>query len=81
MEEKIKTILCEVKEDYSMMDNLASSSDIVNEVGLDSLQMINFILRVEDEFGIEIDFESFDISQISSISTFCNYISHCISGT
>jgi len=80
MEERIKTILCEVKEDHSLMDNLCSSSDIINEVGLDSLQMINFILRVEDEFGIEIDFENFDISQISSIGTFCNYISRCVSG-
>lgn len=78
MEEKIKSILCEVKDDYSLMDNLYSSSDIVNEVGLDSLQMINFILRVEDEFGIEIDFENFDISQVSSISAFCNFISRSV---
>ena len=79
MEEKIKSILCEVKDNYLLMDKLCSSTNIVNDVGLDSLQMINFILRVEDEFGIEIDFENFDISQVGSISTFCNYISRSIS--
>ena len=52
MEEKIKVLLGEIKNDPSMVEKLSSSSSIVDDVGLDSLQMINFILRVEDDFGV-----------------------------
>lgn len=74
MEERIKMILAEIKNDEALAETLTSSSSITDDVGLDSLQMINFMLKIQDEFGVEIDFEDFDFSHLNSIKTFCDFI-------
>lgn len=77
MHEKVIQILSEVKNNDDLLSSLSASSDIVNDVGLDSLQMINFILKLEDEFCIEIDFEAFDYSHLDSIDKLCCFIDKC----
>lgn len=72
--EKIIKILVEVKEGKLQIEGLSGGSSIINDVGLDSLQMINFMLKVEEEFGIIIDFDNFDFSNLDSIQTFSDYI-------
>lgn len=66
MEEKIKMILAELKEDPNLL-NLTHEADLLNEVGLDSLQMINFLLKLEDTFDIELDFDSLDYSDLRKL--------------
>ncbi|MFD2876795.1 phosphopantetheine-binding protein [Paenibacillus rhizoplanae] len=56
MQDTIVRILSEIKNNPELLLTATEATDIVNEVGLDSLQMINFILRIEDEFEIEFDF-------------------------
>lgn len=75
MKEKITAILAEIKNDPSLVERITGSTSITNDIGLDSLQMINFILRIEDEFGIEIDFEAFDFSHLKSLDAFCDFLS------
>jgi acyl carrier protein len=73
--EKIKELLIEVTGDPSWGEQLTGATDIINEVGLDSIQMINFVLMMEDEFGIEIDFENFDYTNFNSLDALCLFIS------
>lgn len=74
MSEKIVKIICEVKEDESLEEKILNSTDLLNDLGIDSLQLINIILRIEDEFDIQIDFEEFDMDCLRSIDTFGEYI-------
>lgn len=74
IQRKIIGILCDVKEGSLSAESLNSNSNIVNDAGIDSLQMINFMLKVEEEFGIEIDFDNFDFSHLESIQVFADYI-------
>ncbi|MBB6715557.1 acyl carrier protein [Clostridium gasigenes] len=74
MEQKIINILSEIKEDETLKNSLSSDSKIIDKVGLDSLQMINFILMVEEAFNIEIDYEEFDFDYLESINSFCNFL-------
>jgi acyl carrier protein len=74
MENKMITLLSEIKEDKELGKKVSASSDIVHDVGLDSLQMINFFLKIETDFGIEIDFENFDFSYLSSIKNLCEFL-------
>lgn len=67
MKETIKNILAELKEDPSLL-NISDDADLINEVGLDSLQMINFLLQLEDTFDIELDFDSLDYSDLKKLS-------------
>ena len=46
----------------------------MHDSGMESLQILNFILQVEDEFGCEINFDDFDMEILGSIDTFCEYI-------
>ncbi|MCD1257237.1 acyl carrier protein [Paenibacillus athensensis] len=72
--EEIKNVLVEVRKNPELTANLTESTDIINEIGLDSLQMISFILGLEDSFSIEIDFEQFDFDHLSSIGKLGEYI-------
>lgn len=49
-------------------------SSILKEFGIDSLQMVNLFLNLEDEFDISIDFENFDYEILSTVETLADYI-------
>jgi acyl carrier protein len=75
MKQRLIKIICEIKGEKALECNIDENSSIIEDIGIDSLQMINLILKVEEEFGIEIDFDDFDYTYLSSISTFCDFIS------
>lgn len=75
MEKKVKEIIAEIKDKPYLAQALSDDTDIINDVELDSLQMINFILRVEEVFDFEFDYNNFDYDHLSSIKTFCQFIS------
>ncbi|WP_159881526.1 phosphopantetheine-binding protein [Paenibacillus puerhi] len=74
MFDKIYEILKKVKEVNDFEYTLTPSTDLINEVGLDSLQMISFILEVEDAFHVEIDYEEFEMAHMKSIETFMTFL-------
>lgn len=74
MKEKLIKIICEVKEDTSLTEKIKNSTDLLNEIDIDSLQLINIILKIEDEWDIEIDFDEFDMNSLKSVDSLCEYI-------
>lgn len=72
--EKLTQILVEVKNEPDLAAWINPGTDLINELGLDSLQMINLALRVEDEFQITIDFETFDFDTLLSVESFWEFI-------
>lgn len=74
MQEKIKAIVAEIKQDDTWLEKLTPQTDLIHEVGLDSLQMVDFLLQVESNFSVEIDFDEIDFSHLSSISSFCSFL-------
>jgi acyl carrier protein len=67
-------ILAEIVNEPDLAARITPGTDIINELGLDSLQMINLALRVEDEFQITIDFETFDFDTLLSVQAFWEFI-------
>ncbi|WP_261301690.1 acyl carrier protein [Paenibacillus andongensis] len=74
MKEKIIQMISQIKNDPSLLDTLSGSSSVLHDSGMESLQIVHFILQVEDEFGCEINFDEFDMENLGSIDTFCEYI-------
>lgn len=74
VKEKLIEILADVKENESLKNEINDATDLINDLGLDSLQMINFLLRLEDEFDIEFDFDNLDYSQMLSFGKLNKYI-------
>lgn len=75
MIDQIKLLLEEVKGVPGLSKDLSDSTDIIDEVQLDSIEMINFMLKIEEKLKVEIDFEQLDFSYLQSLSTFADFLS------
>lgn len=74
MFEKLKNLMEEVTENNGITEGMTLESNLITDVALDSLQFINLILALEDEYGFEIDFEELDIDEITTVSRLIEYI-------
>lgn len=60
----VARVLGEIKGDPSLAARVTGSTDLLREVGLDSLELTELMLRLEDEFGVELDLEHFDLRHL-----------------
>lgn len=63
----IKSVLEQVTERPGLAAELADTADIVGEVGLSSLQMVDFMLHLEDRLELEIEFQELEFDAFRSI--------------
>lgn len=71
---KIKELIVKIKEGGVELQDIDEQANLIDDIGLDSLQLINFLLSVEDEFNIEIDFDNLDFKHLQTITAFCEFI-------
>ncbi|WP_375502643.1 phosphopantetheine-binding protein [uncultured Nostoc sp.] len=74
MLQEIKNILEQVKGVPGLSQSLADSANIIEDVGLDSLEMMQFMLELESQLAIEINFENLDFSDFQSIEKFGKFL-------
>ena len=68
--EKVRDILCEQLDlDES---RVTMKSDIANDLGADSLDVVDLIMSLEDEFEVEMPDE--DVTNIKTVGDVVNYI-------
>lgn len=68
--EKVRDILCEQLDlDES---RVTMKSDIANDLGADSLDVVDLIMSLEDEFEVEMPDE--DVTNIKTVGDIVNYI-------
>jgi acyl carrier protein len=72
--ERIKTLLADVLGDPALAATIDDDTSIVGDLGLDSIQMINFLLRLEDEFDIELEFEELSLDQVDSLRQLAGFV-------
>lgn len=68
--EKVKSILSEqfdVEEDSITME-----TSIVNDLGADSLDVVDLLMNIDDEFGVEVPDE--DVEKVKTVEELVNYI-------
>jgi acyl carrier protein len=75
MTEQIKQILEEVRGVPGLSQQLADSASIIDDVGLDSLEMLTFMLTLEQRLGVRIDFEEMSFTHLQSISALSEFLS------
>ena len=73
MKEKIYNVLVLVLNDLKL-EYLNDNTDLVEDLGLDSLQTVKFLTLIEEKLDIEIDFEEFDLSLLNNFNSFCEFI-------
>lgn len=78
MYDKIVDILCAIKEDQpELRQSLSPRTELNNDIGLDSLQMIQFMLKVEEQLNVVIDYDQFDYEHLQSIDSFMTFLRSC----
>ena len=74
MLELIKGLLKQLKPDLDV-DQITEETDLIDEIGLDSLETIQFILGLEDECDVEIDFDTFEFELLHKVGDLTRYLS------
>lgn len=70
----IKRSLAKVKSDPTLFDRLSETTDLVDGVGLDSLEMLEFMLELEASLAVRIDFDKLEFSLLRSIRTLADFL-------
>ena len=70
----IKSIIGKLKRNESMATQLSDEADLIDEVGLDSLEMLQFMLEVEERLGLQIDFEALEFDYLRSIRLLAEFL-------
>lgn len=68
--EKVKSLLAEQLD--ADAESITMDTDIGNDLGADSLDIVEMIMSLEDEFGIQIPDEQ--IEEIKTVGDLVNYI-------
>lgn len=74
MKENLINLLNEIKGTTVSAGSVSSSSDLVRDFGLSSLDMMQFILRIEEEFNISIDLEYFELSYFNNLGQLTGFV-------
>ena len=74
VENRVRAVLVGVLSNGLAVDEVALDADLVDEYGLDSLQMISFLLGIEDTFDVELDYENLELDHLRSVAQFASYV-------
>lgn len=72
--EVIKQIVATIKRTPSLARELHGDTNLIEDVKLDSLELLQFMLEVEERLAIRIDFEALDFSHLQSIARLAEFL-------
>ncbi|GEM_PF-950061 len=76
---KIATAVAAIQGDPTLASRIGFATDLINEIGLDSLKMTDFILGLEDDLGISIDFDIIDYETFTRVERLVDFLSEAVS--
>ncbi|MFC0623551.1 acyl carrier protein [Kribbella deserti] len=74
IENRVKMVLAKVLDNGIGPDEIGPEADLIAEYGLDSLQTITFLLAIEDEFDVELDYPSLRLDDLRSVRQFSSFV-------
>lgn len=72
LDNELIQMIKQVKEDNTL--EIDCHTSLVEDIGLDSIELINLILEIEERFHVEIDFDDFEYGCLESFNEFANFI-------
>jgi acyl carrier protein len=74
IEWSIRAVLAKVLVSGMAAEDISAEADLVQEYGLDSLQMIAFLLGIEDTLDLELDYENLRLDHLRSVREFAGFV-------
>ena len=75
MEDLIIKLLAETVEKEDAAASWNSETDIINEIGVDSLQLVRFLLKLEEQLDITFDYDQLTFDDLATIGTLAKFLS------
>ena len=72
--EVIKDILAKTIEAEDLKQSWTEETNIIDDIGIDSLQIVRFMMAVEDRLGISINYEEMTFDDFSSIKALKEFL-------
>jgi acyl carrier protein len=72
--EALKRIVAKVKLDPTLSARLSESTDLIDDVGLDSIEMLQLMLEIEASLAIQIDFDRLEYSYLRSLQSLAAFL-------
>jgi acyl carrier protein len=79
IEQRVKTVLAKVLDNGISAEEIGPEADLVEQYGLDSLQTITFLLAIEDEFDLELDYPNLQLDDLRSVRQFSTFVARLAS--
>lgn len=70
----IKGIIARLRDSPELARELPDDADLVGALALDSLEMLQFMLELEERLAIRIDFECLEFSYLRSIRALADFL-------
>jgi acyl carrier protein len=72
--ETIKSVVAKLKRNPDLAADLDDNADLVKDVRLDSLELLQFMLDLEERMNIRIDFEALEFSFLNDIAVLADFL-------
>jgi acyl carrier protein len=69
----LKDVLAGLRGDPELK-NLHDDASVLGDVGLDSLELLQFMLEVEARLAVEVDFERLGFEQLESLTDLASFL-------
>jgi acyl carrier protein len=70
----LKDILVKIKSDPALFTRVAEDAHLLDEVGLDSIEILQFMLEIEAALAVQLDFDKLQYSSLRSIHTLAAFL-------
>lgn len=74
MKDRIKTMMVERLYMNVSPDQIENDKSLINEYGVDSLNLLELIVGIEEEFGIRIDDSEFRVSNFETVDALAGFL-------
>ena len=71
---EIRAVLATVLDNGMTAHDISVDADIVTDYGIDSLQMISFLLSIEDTFDLALDYDNLELDDLRSVREFTDFV-------
>ncbi|WP_424187011.1 acyl carrier protein [Actinokineospora sp. G85] len=78
--QRIREVLGGILDSADLAAAITDETNLVADLGLNSIQMINFLLALEDAFDVELEFEELSYEQLESFPAIRGFVLAALSG-
>ncbi len=74
VEDRLKTMIVERLFMKIEPDRIEESKSLIDEYGVDSVSLLELVVGIEEEFGIEVGDEDFSVANFETVSALADFV-------